>query len=96
MNHNLLYAFHSQQQAYLMCFQGRTPQETMATIMKKIMTKGLAEKFSLTGMGEKRQPSKISFKAHPLAEIVLGEGILITYPFIFLCITYLKPGLTPK
>lgn len=61
--------------------QGTRPLETSRRVIRRIMSKELAMKFSLTGLGDKRQKTKLSFKDHPAANIVLGA-----YHNFYLCV----------
>lgn len=52
---------------------GVSPMDTTRRIIRRLFTKSLAESFSLTGLGAKRQKTKISFKDHVVSVSVLGE-----------------------
>ena len=56
---------------------GRNSRHTGCKVMKRLMSKDLASSFSLTGLGHKRKRVKNSFKDHPIANIVVGESILV-------------------
>lgn len=56
-----------------MKLEGIKPLETTRRVIRRIMTKELALKFSLTGLGEKRQRCKISFKDHDVGKVVIGK-----------------------
>jgi hypothetical protein len=52
---------------------GVSPMDTTRRIIRRLFTKSLAERFSLTGLGAKRQKNKISFKDHIVSVSVIGE-----------------------
>ena len=56
---------------------GRNSRHTGCKVIKRIMTKDLATTYSLTGLGYKRKRVKNSFKDHPIANVVVGESILV-------------------
>ena len=57
----------------LAAIRGGTAMETARRIIRRLMTQKLAMKFSLTGLGEKREKTKLSFKEHVVAAPVIGK-----------------------
>jgi hypothetical protein len=60
------------QDVVLLHMHGSTLMETTRRIIRRLMTKTMACQFSLTGMGEKRTRTKLSFKEHVVSKHVIG------------------------
>lgn len=59
-------------EALLSC-QGRTLNETVRRLIRRLMSRELAMQFSLTGPGVKRTPSKLCFKEHEVSNVIISK-----------------------
>ena len=61
------------QKSTLNQIRGTKALETTRIIIRRIMTRNLALKFSVSGLGDKRKSTKFSFKGHGLCQHVTSK-----------------------
>lgn len=67
------YCFIILQKKTIFSITGSAAVDTARRIIRRLMSKQLAVQFSLTGLGEKRKATKISFRDHAVAVPVIGN-----------------------
>ena len=83
-NYNSIFVFQTHRLST--CININSVHSSVSRMLRFIMTKELAQKFSFTGLGLKRQKCKHEFRSHKAYFILLGKLFCcwISSPFIFL------------